>query len=94
MRILQQAHGREFKKKCYLCRLIRQVICPSLTHTIVPMSTPHKIAFALLTLLWLGLAFLVLDLAGITLYNILVVLVAGGLILMPLWKRWGGSGNK
>lgn len=59
-----------------------------------PMSTPHKIAFALLTLLWLGLAFLVLDLAGITLYNILVVLVAGGLILMPLWKRWGGSGNK
>lgn len=56
------------------------------------MSTPHKIAFVFLCLLWLGLSYLVLDLSGFTLYNLLVVLVAGGLILVPLWKRW--SSNK
>lgn len=57
------------------------------------MSTPRKIAFVLLTLLWLGLAFLLLDLGGVTLYNILVALLAGGFILVPLWKRWGGPNN-
>lgn len=57
------------------------------------MSTPHKIAFVFLTLLWLGLAFLMLDLAGITLYNIIVASVAGAFILVPLWKKWGGSNN-
>lgn len=55
------------------------------------MSTPHKIIFVVLCLLWLGLSYLVLDLSGFTLYNLLVVGVAGGLILVPLWKRWNGN---
>lgn len=57
------------------------------------MSAPCKIAFVSLTLLWLGLAFRLLDLGGVSLYNILVALLAGGFILVPLWKRWGGSNN-
>ena len=52
------------------------------------MTTFHTIIFVLFTLLWLGLAYIILDLGGVTLYNILVVLVAGGIILLPLWKRW------
>lgn len=52
------------------------------------MTTSHTIIFVLFTLLWLGLAYIILDLGGVTLYNILVVLVAGGIILLPLWKRW------
>ncbi len=52
------------------------------------MTTFHTIIFILFTLLWLGLAYIILDLGGVTLYNILVVLVAGGIILLPLWKRW------
>lgn len=55
------------------------------------MSNPHKIAFTFLTLLWLGLAYLVLDLGGINLLNILWVLLAGAFILLPLWRRWNGS---
>lgn len=46
-----------------------------------------------MTLLWLGLSYLMLDLSGVTLYNILVVLLAGGLILLPLWRRWNNPGN-
>jgi hypothetical protein len=57
------------------------------------MSTPRKIAFVFLTLLWLGLSYLLLDLSGITLYNILVALLAGAFILIPLWKRWNGTNN-
>lgn len=55
------------------------------------MSTAHKIIITILTLLWLGLSYLVLDLAGITLVNIMWVLLAGAFILLPLWKKWGGS---
>lgn len=57
------------------------------------MKSIHKIIFAVLTLLWLGLSYLVLDLSGVTLYNILVVLLAGGLILLPLWRKWNNTGN-
>lgn len=55
------------------------------------MSTPRKIAFVFLTLLWLGLSYLLLDLGGVTLYNIMVALLAGAFILVPVWKKWGGS---
>lgn len=36
------------------------------------MTTFHTIIFVLFTLLWLGLAYIILDLGGVTLYNILV----------------------
>ncbi|MCM1005257.1 MAG: hypothetical protein NC402_03055 [Prevotella sp.] len=55
------------------------------------MTTAHKIAFTVLTLLWLGLSFLVLDLSGVTLLNIIWVLLAGAFILLPLWKKWNNS---
>lgn len=52
------------------------------------MSALHRVVLALLGLLWLGLGYLVLDRGGVTLYNILVVLIAGGLIILPLYKKW------
>ena len=57
------------------------------------MTTLHKIIFVLLALLWLGLAYLMLDMGGVTLYNILVALIAGAIILVPLWKRWNNRGQ-
>ncbi|MBP3299062.1 MAG: hypothetical protein J6L73_05255 [Muribaculaceae bacterium] len=55
------------------------------------MSTIHKFLLVVFALLWLGLAYLMLDLGGVTLYNILVALLAGALIFVPLWKRWKGQ---
>ena len=55
------------------------------------MTTVHKIVLLILTLLWLGLSYLVLDLSGITLINIIWVLLAGAFILLPLWRKWKDS---
>lgn len=52
------------------------------------MTTLHKILFIVFTLLWLGLSYIMLDMGGVTLYNLLVALMAGAIILVPLWKRW------
>lgn len=52
------------------------------------MTLTHKIIFIVFVLLWLGLSYIMIDLAGFYLVNILWAIVAGGLILIPLWKRW------
>ena len=52
------------------------------------MSNTHKAIMVVLVVLWLGLSYIMLDRAGVTLYNILVALLAGALIIVPLRKRW------
>lgn len=52
------------------------------------MSTLHKIILVAFVLLWLGLSFIMIDRAGLTLYNLLVVLLAGAMIIVPLVKKW------
>lgn len=55
------------------------------------MTTLHTVLFIIFTLLWLGLSYIMLDMGGVTLYNLLVALMAGAIILVPLWKRWNNS---
>lgn len=52
------------------------------------MSTLHVILMAVFALLWLALGYIILDRGGVTLYNILIVLMAGGIIFIPLYKKW------
>lgn len=52
------------------------------------MSTLHKIILVAFVLLWLGLSYIMIDRAGLTLYNLLVVLLAGAMIIVPLVKKW------
>lgn len=52
------------------------------------MSTLHKIILVVFVLLWLGLSYIMIDRAGLTLYNLLVVLLAGAMIIVPLVKKW------
>lgn len=52
------------------------------------MSTLHKIILVVFVLLWLGLSYIMLDRAGVTLYNLLVAVLAGALIIVPLMKKW------
>jgi len=52
------------------------------------MTVFHRCIFVLLILLWLGLSYIMIDRAGMTLYNILVALLAGALIVIPLYKKW------
>lgn len=55
------------------------------------MTTLHKCLMTFFVLLWLGLSYIMLDRAGITLYNILVALLAGALIILPLMKKWNNN---
>lgn len=57
------------------------------------MNNIRKIILVLLVLLWLGLSYLMLSLSGVTLYNILVSLLAGGLIFVPVLKKWSSPGD-
>lgn len=52
------------------------------------MTVLQRCIFVLLILLWLGLSYIMIDRAGMTLYNILVALLAGALIVIPLYKKW------
>lgn len=52
------------------------------------MKTRHKVILTVMMLLWLGLTWLMLDLGGFTLYNLLWAAVAGGFIMVPLYKKW------
>lgn len=52
------------------------------------MSWQKKLGFCVIVLLYLALATVMLTTAGITLYNILWAIVAGGIIFVPIYKRW------
>lgn len=52
------------------------------------MSWQKKLGFCVIVLLYLALATVMLTIAGITLYNILWAIVAGGIIFVPIYKRW------
>ncbi len=52
------------------------------------MLTLHKIILVLFVLLWLALSYIMIDRAGATLYNMLVALLAGAMIILPLVKKW------
>lgn len=52
------------------------------------MTVKQKAWLVVFFLLWLFLTIVMLAKAGVTLYNILWALVAGGLIFVPLIKKW------
>lgn len=58
------------------------------------MTLFQKIILVLCVLLWLGLSYLMLDRGGVTLYNILVAALAGGLIIIPLYKKFKNGRNE
>ncbi len=57
------------------------------------MSWQKKIGFAIIVVLYVGLVWVMLSRAGVTLYNILWALVAGGIIFVPIYKRWFPKGD-
>lgn len=57
------------------------------------MSWQKKIGFAIIVVLYVGLVCVMLSRAGVTLYNILWALVAGGIIFVPIYKRWFPKGD-
>jgi len=56
----------------------------------IDMTLLNKCILTFFVLLWLGLSYIMIDRAGCTLYNLLVVLLAGALIIVPLYKKWRG----
>jgi hypothetical protein len=78
-----------FAKKCayrgFTLDILRRIVLFT-KHS--AMTIWRKIILVIFLLLWLGLSWIMLDRAGITLYNILVALLAGGLIFVPIFKKW------
>lgn len=52
------------------------------------MTVKHKALLVFFFLLWLSLTVVMLSRAGVTLYNIIWALLAGGIIFVPLLKKW------
>lgn len=55
------------------------------------MSNLKKLGLVAVVLLWLGLAWLVIDLGGFNLKNLLVVIMSGIIVFAPLWKKYGNQ---
>lgn len=53
------------------------------------MSNFKKLGLVVVVLLWLGLAWLMIDLGGFNLKNLLVVIMSGVIVFVPLWKKYG-----
>lgn len=52
------------------------------------MSNIKKLGLVALVLLWLGLLWLMIDLGGFNLKNLLVAIMSGIIVLVPLWKKY------
>lgn len=52
------------------------------------MKTTHIISLLLLALLWVGLCVTLATRAGLTPYNVFVMIASGIIIFVPLWKKY------
>lgn len=52
------------------------------------MKTSVIVRFAVLGLLWAGLVFVILSRAGITPYNLFVVIASAIIIFVPMYKKY------
>lgn len=52
------------------------------------MDIVKYIGLCLLALVWAGLCIYMLVARGVTLYNLLVVAISGGIVFVPLWKKF------
>lgn len=53
------------------------------------MSNIKKLGLVAIVILWLGLSWLVIDLGGFNLKNLIVVIMSGIIVFTPLWKKYG-----
>lgn len=56
------------------------------------MTVRHKILMAFFALIWIALVCVMFATAGLTLYNLLWAAVSGGIIFVPLYKKWTPKG--
>lgn len=52
------------------------------------MTTMRKIIIGLLGAVWLALAIVFLSMERVTLYRLLIVAMSGGIVFIPLWKKY------
>lgn len=52
------------------------------------MSLGKKIGIAILVLAWVTLVVVMLAHSGVTLYNLLIVILSGFIVFVPLWKKY------
>ena len=53
------------------------------------MSSIKKLGLVAIVILWLGLSWLVIDLGGFNLKNLIVVIMSGIIVFTPLWNKYG-----
>jgi hypothetical protein len=53
------------------------------------MSSIKKFGLVAIVILWLGLSWLVIDLGGFNLKNLIVVAMSGVIVFTPLYKKYG-----
>ena len=54
----------------------------------IEMKLKVKIGITLLAMVWIGLIYLMISAGGITLKNILIIVMSGIIIFVPLWKKY------
>lgn len=52
------------------------------------MTVGKKIGFGVLAAVWLALCVVMLAKAGVTLYNLLIVIISGIIVFVPIWKKY------
>ncbi len=52
------------------------------------MNMGKKIGIAVLAVVWLWLAWYALVALGITLVNLLIIIMSGIIVFVPLWKKY------
>lgn len=77
----KMSHPRLYRKSHSPIRKIIVIFAPV-------MTARHMILMAFFALLWIALAWVMLAYSGVTLYNLLWVGVSGGIIFVPLYKKW------
>lgn len=54
----------------------------------IAMNLGRKIGIAVLAAVWLWLAWYALAALGITLVNLLIIIMSGIIVFVPLWKKY------
>lgn len=57
------------------------------------MKKGAVVGFVILGAVWAWLAWLLLSKEGLTLKDILIVVMSGIIVFVPLWKRYGRKGE-
>lgn len=53
------------------------------------MSNIKKFGLVIIVLLWIGLCWIMIDIGGFNLKNLLVAIMSGVIVFVPLWKKYG-----